>query len=634
MKLAILAAMALCLQAGAALADKRVALVVGNGAYATLGTLANPTNDADDIASTLRAIGFEVTLAEDADEHQFTDALSNFATAADGADVALFYYSGHGLQYASENYLVPVDALLRNRFSLTHETIALNDVLSAMSGAHTALVYVDACRSFPITGTFLAAANERVTPVAGLAPIEQVRNVFVGFSASPGQTARDGSGRNSPFTTAMLDKLPRPGLDVASMFSAVTAEVVSATEGAQKPQSFSGIGADVTLVAGAAPGTDSAAPDAEERAYRDATAIGTIGAYRAFVARFRGGFYAELAREALGKLEAAAGQPPASDETSAPEVAAPATSLSPGLKEANFSFFGTGKEKVGSWTISQSNGRCHMYTEAVGVSPAKWLEFRPWANFSVPKGGSVVFHSLFKANRADGTDLLAKGTTVATVTGEDGTSQAVPAMFQKGELAMLSPCDSGDGLCIDSGGVDALIGGHTLTISGKTAGGTDASVSYDITGYADAARRVDALCKAKVEFLFGGALAQTPAPAKPKAVAPVEAPTDPKAVSLVGTWALRFDCPIIDFGTTMVITAATRTRLAGTDTSPTGSSSFVGGSFDGRAFSIHDRYGHPGKEHDQTWSGSISADGSTIRGSLLGDDINTTGGCSFTGNRQ
>ncbi|HEX4298654.1 MAG TPA: caspase family protein, partial [Devosia sp.] len=116
----LLAAIAVGLMASGAWASGRVALVVGNGSYATLGTLANPTNDAEDIAATLRGMGFQVTVADNADERGFTELLSNFATAATDADVALFYYSGHGLQYRSENYLVPVDATLENRFSLTH----------------------------------------------------------------------------------------------------------------------------------------------------------------------------------------------------------------------------------------------------------------------------------------------------------------------------------------------------------------------------------------------------------------------------------------------------------------------------------------------------------------------------------
>jgi uncharacterized caspase-like protein len=502
-----LAAALVALSAGAALAAKRVALVVGNASYATLGTLANPTNDADDIAATLRGMGFEVTLAENADERQFTDVLSNFATAADSAEVALFYYSGHGLQYASENYLVPIDATLRNRFSLTHETIALNDVLSAMSSAHTALIYVDACRSFPLTGTFFASANERVTPVAGLAPVEQVHNTFVGFSASPGQTARDGAGRNSPFTTAMLDQLPKPGLDVSAMFRAVSAEVVSSTEGAQKPQSFSGLASEVALVAPAAVGQDNAATDAEERAYRDAAAIGTIGAYRAFVARFPGGFYSELAREAMGKLAASApAVTSSSEETVALAESPPKTpGLPASLKEPNLSYFGAIKQTIGDWKIASSKNGCFMFTEAKGVAPDGWLTYRPWLFFGTSANSAMVQSALFQANQDGGVDVLDGGRTDAMVTMADGRAQRVASQFQGPNLRMVVPCtQASDGsLCLDADSLAQMMAGTMLTISGKTPAGRDAVVAYGISGYPEAARRINAMCTAKASFLYG-----------------------------------------------------------------------------------------------------------------------------------
>jgi Caspase domain len=517
---AAFAATLVAVSASGALAEKRVALVVGNASYAALGTLANPTNDADDIASTLRGMGFEVTLAENADERQFTDVLSNFATAADGADMALFYYSGHGLQYSSENYLVPVDATLHNRFSLTHETIALNDVLSAMSSAHTALVYVDACRSFPLTGTFFASPNERVTPVAGLAPVQQVQNTFVGFSASPGQTARDGSGRNSPFTTAMLEELPKPGLDVAAMFSAVAAQVVSSTEGAQKPQSFSGISSDITLVAGASPAQDSAAADASERAYRDASAIGTIGAYRAFLARFPGGFYSELAREALNKLDAStpAGDVPPAPDTDSHAVASQlidqfikdVATLPAALKEPDLSYFGPSKERIGDWSIATSKNGCFMFTEATGASPDGWLTYRPWIYFGTVSKSTMVHSALIQSNASGGADLFAGGQVSAAVTRADGSTHAIAARFQGTELRVLVPCAAAsDGkYCLDGGSLAEMMQATSLTLAGKTPAGKDAAITYSIAGYGEAAKRINELCKAKAGFLFAAPAAQ------------------------------------------------------------------------------------------------------------------------------
>jgi uncharacterized caspase-like protein len=298
------------------LAGGRVALVIGNADYASLGRLANPVHDADAIAATLHGMGFQVTKLANLDVYPFAKALSDFRRLAVGADVALVYYSGHGLQLHSENYLIPVDATLDFDTSLKYQSIALDDVLDALSGSRTALVFVDACRTIPVDGTFLANSNERAVATRGPAPVHvehQGRNLFVGFSSSTGQTAEDGSGNNSPFTIAMVEQLPQRGLDVVSMFAAVSDEVRHMTEGRQVPQAFSDLPPDVALVAAA---VSSPAPDAhdQERAYNAAQSVGTVNAYRAFLASFPAGFYAELAREQIGRLEGAASEPPTSPE--------------------------------------------------------------------------------------------------------------------------------------------------------------------------------------------------------------------------------------------------------------------------------------------------------------------------------
>jgi caspase domain-containing protein len=497
----------------AALASGRVALVIGNGAYAELGTLGNPTNDADDIAATLRGMGFQVVAKDNVDERAFTGLLSDFSTAAANADVALFYYSGHGLQYRSENYLVPVDATLENRFSLTHETIPLEDVQAALSGARTALIYIDACRSFPIQGTFLASANERVTPVKGLAAVDHIDNTFVGFSASAGQTARDGNGRNSPFTTAMLEMLPKPGLDVGAMFNAVTAQVVSSTGGAQKPQSFSGLTSDVTLVAAAAAQTDSAGPDLEERAYRDASAIGTVGAYRAFVARFPGGFYSELAREALNKLQGAN----STAEVEAPSIEpqsnepAPVPKLPKGLKEPDLSYYGKVSETIGDWSISKSDAGCFMVTEAAGVSPAGWLSYRPWFYYSTTLGEDHISSSMYTGGKDGASESFTTGTVTVHVGRSDGTSHPISGVFEGTELRMVTACDTEPkgSYCVDGNGIVELMAGDTLTVSGTTATGGDGEVTYRIRGFADAAKRINEMCGAKAGYLYNDYSDQT-----------------------------------------------------------------------------------------------------------------------------
>lgn len=282
---------------------RRVALIIGNSQYAELSSLPNPRNDARDIAAALGGIGFTVTLGIDQDVHGFAKLLTDFETSARGAEVALFFYAGHGVQLESENYLIPVDAKLDTRLALKRETFPLNDIMGSMSGAEVSLIFVDACRRFPIEGTFFATGNERITRVNGPAPVQAAPNSFIGFSASPGQVALDGVTANSPFASAMLEFLPQSGLSIAGMFTAVSGRVRDATRGAQVPQSWGTLSQPLALVPiGPDDPVTDPSPSAEERAYLLARQVGTEAAYIAFIARYPGGFFAELAKAELEKL--------------------------------------------------------------------------------------------------------------------------------------------------------------------------------------------------------------------------------------------------------------------------------------------------------------------------------------------
>jgi uncharacterized caspase-like protein len=300
----LLALVALLAATGSASAQegRKVALVIGNSQYAELSSLPNPRNDARDIAAALGGMGFAVMLGTDQDEDGFAQLLDDFGTSARGAEVALFFYAGHGVQLDSENYLIPVDARLDTRLALKRETFPLNDIMESMAGAEVSLIFVDACRSFPIEGTFFATGNERITRVNGPAPVEAAPNSFIGFSASPGQVALDGVTANSPFASAMLEFLPQSGLSVAAMFTSVASRVRDATRGAQVPQSWGTLSQTLTLVPAVARDTVDAGPSAEERAYLLAREVGTEAAYVAFLARYPGGFFSELAKAELAKL--------------------------------------------------------------------------------------------------------------------------------------------------------------------------------------------------------------------------------------------------------------------------------------------------------------------------------------------
>ncbi len=232
-----------CLAVTQAVAERRVALVVGNSQYAYASTLPNPHNDAEDIASALGEVGFEVTVGYDLDQVKFAVTVAQFARALEGADVGLFFYAGHGLQIDGKNYLVSTQAKLENTFLVSSETMELDNIIRMMeSKAGISLIFLDACRNNPLADNLkrnIAAVNRALTVGRGLAPIAPGRDTLVAFSAASGEVAADGSGRNSPFAASLLQHLKQPGLEISVMLKEVTADVRHATNNVQRPQQFS-----------------------------------------------------------------------------------------------------------------------------------------------------------------------------------------------------------------------------------------------------------------------------------------------------------------------------------------------------------------------------------------------------------
>jgi hypothetical protein len=308
-----------CLAATQAVAERRVALVVGNAQYAHTPALPNPRNDAQDVADTLRKVGFEVMLGYDLDQTRFARIIDDFARALDGADVGLFFYAGHGLQINEKNYLVSTEAKLESTFLVPSETIELDAIVRLMeSKTGTNLIFLDACRNNPLTDNLkrnLAAINRTVNLGRGLARIEPTgRDTLVAFSSAPGQEAADGHGRNSPFTASLLRHLPKPGLEVSVMLKEVTADVRRETNNAQRPQQLSDMSktfyfvkaepAAVPLagegkVAGAAKApvapTDPVDP-IDVAFWQSAAAANECESIRAYLSRFPAGKFVDLAR--------------------------------------------------------------------------------------------------------------------------------------------------------------------------------------------------------------------------------------------------------------------------------------------------------------------------------------------------
>ncbi len=208
-----------------AAAARRVALVVGNGGYRFAPALANPPNDARDVARSLRGLGFEVTEGIDLDKAGMEAALRRFAAALHGADVGLFYYSGHGLAVADKNYLVPVDAQIDRASDLDFAIVPLDLVPRVL----------DACRDNPLARSL--GASRSVAVQGGVVSTGAGTGTLIAYATQAGNTASDGAGRNSPFTSALLRHIGEPGVEVRSMLTRVRRDVLAATDGTQEPGS-------------------------------------------------------------------------------------------------------------------------------------------------------------------------------------------------------------------------------------------------------------------------------------------------------------------------------------------------------------------------------------------------------------
>ncbi len=230
----LLLGLSICLvSAGAAQAEKRVALVIGNGSYQGLKPLRNPVNDAGDIGEALKEVGFEVYLGIDLDRPLMQDAIARFAAATRDADVSLVYYAGHGFQVSSQNYLVPVDAILRTPEDVKTKTIELRTIMDALEASKgLKLVFLDACRNNPLPPK---AGGDTAMSQNGLARVGNSAGFLIAFATQPDNVAFDGGGRNSPFAQALLSHMSTRGQDIASMMISVRKDVLASTGGYQVP---------------------------------------------------------------------------------------------------------------------------------------------------------------------------------------------------------------------------------------------------------------------------------------------------------------------------------------------------------------------------------------------------------------
>jgi len=230
----------------------RVALVIGNGAYVNANQLPNPPNDARAIAGALREIGFDVIEGVNLDHAAMEKQFRDFLHKASNASIVLLFYAGHGMQVDGRNYLIPVDAKLAEPSDLPFETIEIDKLLDSLGDpGRTNIILLDACRDNPLARSFashLPASRSAAVP-SGLAAYSAVgTGTLIAYATAPGQTALDGQGADSPFTTSLLHNIRVPGLEIRQVLTRVRAEVAQATGNKQIPWDNSSLMGDVVLV--------------------------------------------------------------------------------------------------------------------------------------------------------------------------------------------------------------------------------------------------------------------------------------------------------------------------------------------------------------------------------------------------
>lgn len=322
--LAKILAVALALIAAAAFpasAAKRVALVIGNSTYQQAPRLTNPDNDAAAIADMFRVAGFTVISKHDVGITDMRRALRDFAITAQDADIAVVYFAGHGIEINGENYVIPVDAVLERDTDVDDETISLDRVIRLLEPVRRLrLIILDACRDNPFSRSMKRSLASR-SMSRGLAKVEPaMSNTLVAFAAKAGSTASDGDGTHSPFTSALLDHLTEPGLDLRIAFGRVRDEVMAKTGSEQEPFMYGSLGgAIVALVpakAEARPGAPAGNIAPNEQANLEITFWNSIKdskntrLFEAYLHRYPNGTFADIARIRLDGLKTAALTPP------------------------------------------------------------------------------------------------------------------------------------------------------------------------------------------------------------------------------------------------------------------------------------------------------------------------------------
>lgn len=334
----MIAVLAIVIAGTAPALAKRVALVIGNGAYEHTVPLPNPANDAELMAAKLRGLGFEVVAGKDQSYNDMRRSVMDFAKKAYGAEIALLFYAGHGMQVGGQNLLVPIDARIEDETSLDFETISVDFIMRQMSkDVKVQMVFLDACRDNPLARTLARrmGPSRSANMGSGLAEIKVQETggegSVIAFATSPGDVALDGEGQNSPFTSALIRHIDTPNTSIQTVMTRVTGDVYDETEKRQRPWVNASLIGEVFLNKRAdAPGTEvaslgntatttpqaQAAPSAaatataqstiawerEKLIWETAKSSNTVADYEAYLSAYPNGLFADFARNSIKRL--------------------------------------------------------------------------------------------------------------------------------------------------------------------------------------------------------------------------------------------------------------------------------------------------------------------------------------------
>jgi len=343
--------------ATAASAERRAALVIGNGDYKNAVKLPNPPADAQAIAALLKTQGFQVVSGINLDREGMSRKLGEFAEVARGADVTMFFYAGHGFQVEGKNLLVPIDADIRTELDAKMRAIEIDSVLHhTMGDSKVKIVLLDACRDNPFANQIRSTmpATRSVVVSTGLAEMRPGEGTLIAFATGPGQVALDGAGKHSPFTSALLRHIATPGVEIRHALTQVRAQVQEDTRKQQLPWENTNLtgffymnkAQNTAALVPEAPRPGGPSDAASQPRGMDPVQLeltywtsvqrtGRLQDYQAYLAQYPDGTFAGLARNEIAALsKPASAAVPTGSITQAAAPAAATAAYDPAIKTA------------------------------------------------------------------------------------------------------------------------------------------------------------------------------------------------------------------------------------------------------------------------------------------------------------